>query len=76
MKTTPLYPTRAAWHQATRRQILRRHKIPIPAHYDPAGNCRICGEAGRCPGWHYHGEPGAVLKIELPVQPRLFGAAQ
>lgn len=23
-----------------------------PAVYDEGGNCRVCGEAGRCPGWH------------------------
>ena len=22
------------------------------AQYDVAGNCTVCGEAGRCPGWH------------------------
>ena len=24
----------------------------ISATYDAAGNCTICGEAGRCPGYH------------------------
>lgn len=71
--TTPRYPTRAAWHAATRAKILRAGRAPIPAEIDPAGNCRICGEAGRCPGWHYHGEPGAVLRIEKPDQLPLFG---
>jgi hypothetical protein len=25
---------------------------PVQAIYDISGNCVICGEAGRCPGWH------------------------
>jgi len=25
---------------------------PQPAVEDRGGNCIICGEAGRCPGWH------------------------
>lgn len=68
----PQYPSRAAWHAARRRQIMRMGKVPIRAEEDQAGNCRICGECGRCPGWHYHGEAGAILRVELPQQPFLL----
>jgi hypothetical protein len=34
----------------------------VPAERDAAGNCRTCGEAGRCPGWH--GTPG-ILPLTL-----------
>jgi hypothetical protein len=32
--------------------IKRAGYQPVKATYDRAGNCEICGEAGRCPGWH------------------------
>jgi hypothetical protein len=32
---------------------LRKRGIPyVDASLDAAGNCRICGESGRCPGVH------------------------
>jgi len=35
------------------RAILRKEGVPYGnATYDEAGNCRVCGEAGRCPGVH------------------------
>ena len=27
-------------------------ETPVAAKFDGAGNCTICGEAGRCPGVH------------------------
>lgn len=52
-----------------RRRLVRAGHKPIRAVEDAAGNCRICGEAGRCPGWHYPGEPGTV---SLPLDTPLF----
>ncbi len=37
---------------AVRALIIHRGEKPIKASYNKAGNCTICGEAGRCPGWH------------------------
>lgn len=35
------------------RRALRAARVPYGnATYDDAGNCRVCGEAGRCPGAH------------------------
>jgi len=51
-----------------RRRLVRAGHKPIRATYDAAGNCRICGECGRCPGWHYPGEPGTkALALDLPL---------
>jgi hypothetical protein len=35
------------------KNALRKRGIPyVDASLDAGGNCRICGEAGRCPGVH------------------------
>lgn len=44
--------SRRAWCARVYRAITRHGLQPIRAQYDTAGNCTICGEAGRCPGWH------------------------
>lgn len=46
------FPNRLAAEDAVRRLLVAANKRPVPAHRDRAGNCPICGEAGRCPGWH------------------------
>ncbi len=46
------YPSHRAFTAALRAK-LRRNGVPYGnATYDDAGDCRVCGEAGRCPGVH------------------------
>lgn len=40
------------YHELTYRSLLAVGVEPVRAEYDAAGNCTVCGEAGRCPGWH------------------------
>ena len=42
------------YQNAVKRAFLCRGYSPILAHYDEAGNCTICGESGRCAGWHLY----------------------
>ena len=58
----PLYPSLAAYHAATRAAIVRQGLTPIKAKEDHAGNCVVCDEAGRCPGWHAEPEVLAALR--------------
>ena len=58
-----------------RRAILRQGYIPIPARWDEAGNCTVCGESGRCPGWH-RGEQATIPGTErrqVPLTARRRG---
>jgi len=44
--------TRGQFTRAVK-NALRKRGIPyVDASLDQTGNCRICGEAGRCPGVH------------------------
>jgi hypothetical protein len=47
-----LFPSRAAYYARNYRALRRIGLDPIRATWDEAGNCTVCGEAGRCPGWH------------------------
>jgi hypothetical protein len=44
--------TRSQFFTKQKGILLKSGKIPVKAIYDKAGNCIICGECGRCPGWH------------------------
>lgn len=44
--------TEKQYKNMVRRAMLRAGLKPVAAIYDEAGNCTVCGEAGRCPGWH------------------------
>ena len=47
------YASRAGFRSAVRRWIVRKTgRQPVAATEDAAGNCLVCGESGRCPGWH------------------------
>lgn len=46
------FPTCAAFYERNKRAIIAATGQAVPAEFDGAGNCVICGEAGRCPGWH------------------------
>jgi predicted aldo/keto reductase-like oxidoreductase len=46
------YSSRVAYERAQYRAIKKTGTPPVKAQYDEAGNCVICGECGRCPGWH------------------------
>lgn len=52
----PADRTHAAYAKFYRRQLIARGFDPFPATYDAGGNCYLCGEGGRCPGWHYSQE--------------------
>jgi len=41
-----------AYRLAVRASFRRSGALALPADYDAAGYCLLCGEAGRCPGWH------------------------
>lgn len=58
LKKRPLtgYPSTKNFHRAVRRLLGRLGHTPVQASYDRAGNCKICGECGRCPGWHLQEE--------------------
>jgi hypothetical protein len=47
-----LFPSASAFYRRNYAALKRVGMVPVMARYDDAGNCRICGEAGRCPGWH------------------------
>lgn len=46
------WPTSKAYTAAVRHELRGMGETPIRAVWDRAGNCRYCGEAGRCPGVH------------------------
>lgn len=50
--TRPSFSSRKAFTAHVRRQIIKAGFTPVKATEDDAGNCTICGESGRCPGWH------------------------
>ena len=50
------FPSRKAHTNAVRRELWSMGIIAVGAEYDEAGNCRYCGEAGRCPGVHAEAE--------------------
>ena len=52
------FASRAAYKRATAAEFRRAGVVPVKAQYDTAGNCTVCGEAGRCPGWHGSYEAG------------------
>jgi hypothetical protein len=41
-----------AYASRNKRAIIDSGYIPIPAYRTSGGTCLICGEDGRCPGWH------------------------
>jgi hypothetical protein len=47
-----LFPSQEAYIARNYHALKRKGYAPIKASYDDGGNCLICGEAGRCPGWH------------------------
>jgi len=53
-----------AWYRAA---LIAYHLKPIPAVEDEHGDCVICGEAGRCAGWHYEGEKLPYGEIYHPA---------
>lgn len=41
-----------AFSQSVYDELVAKGVTPIQAFYDEGMNCLICGESGRCPGWH------------------------
>jgi hypothetical protein len=54
--------TRSQCYAKVKRELIKAGKYPVKAISDYAGNCLICGEAGRCPGWHTITETQAALE--------------
>lgn len=51
------FPTRAAYRNHARILVVAvTGRQPFAAIEDTAGNCLVCGESGRCPGWHLEAE--------------------
>lgn len=51
------YKSRAGFRAAVRRFVVKRTGCePVSVATDRAGNCVVCGEAGRCCGLHLYGE--------------------
>jgi hypothetical protein len=44
--------TYRAFKAQMKREIAAEGLTPIRAVFDAAGNCTVCGDSGRCPGWH------------------------
>lgn len=60
-----LFPSRLALEQRNKQAILNAGHIPIRAILDDSGDCVICGEAGRCPGWHTKDD---LPKLKIAIQ--------
>lgn len=43
---------RESYERGQRALIIAGGFEAIPASFDEAGNCKTCGECGRCPGYH------------------------
>jgi len=46
------FNTQAAYKRHVKNAYIDLGYKPLKAKYDNAGNCILCGESGRCPGWH------------------------
>lgn len=53
--------TFGAYQRKVRKAIVRAGFTPVKAERDEAGNCIVCWECGRCPGWHTSAEYAAAL---------------
>ena len=40
------------YYKYVKKTMLRLGIAVYPTRFDHAENCIVCGEAGRCPGWH------------------------
>jgi hypothetical protein len=65
MTATRTFPSRAAFERHVYRVLKQSGQVPIRAKYDDAGNCTVCGEAGRCPGWHTISEVNATERRRM-----------
>ena len=44
--------SRSALERAVKREFAKQGITAIRAQYDSYGDCMVCGECGRCPGYH------------------------
>lgn len=54
------FPSREAFEDYVKAEIEKAGHTPIRPWYSETGDCQICGEAGRCPGWHTEYEAAAI----------------
>jgi hypothetical protein len=48
----PPFEGRAPFYRWVKQILVEAGYEPVKAVFDEAGNCTVCGECGRCPGWH------------------------
>jgi hypothetical protein len=60
------FPSQRAYEDSILKAYRDRGIEPVRATYDAAGNCTICGECGRCPGWHMP-PPAIQTNNTMPV---------
>jgi len=61
------YASRAGFRSAVRRWIIRKTGCdPVTVRTDAAGNCLVCGEAGRCCGLHLFEEVARTIGRAAP----------
>jgi len=60
--------TRAQYISQVKRKLLAQGYQPVRAIYDAGGNCVICGEAGRCPGWHTERQHAEIIPARLEAK--------
>ena len=46
------FESQAAYWERNKTVLEQEGFKPYQAKFDDVGNCKVCGEAGRCPGWH------------------------
>ena len=46
------YQSEQSYFRAVKKRILAMGLKPVRAKYDEFGDCLMCGESGRCPGYH------------------------
>jgi hypothetical protein len=66
------FPSRTAHHKALKKALESQGFNLKKATYDYAGNCNICGECGRCPGYHTLEEVRYYMESQAKAQAALF----
>ena len=59
----PFY-SRAALERAVKREFVKQGIPAIRAMYDRYGDCTVCGECGRCPGYHTPAEVNQAQALQ------------
>lgn len=61
---TPVIADPVEYSEWYRQQLVKNFGDAEPAVYDDDGNCELCGEDVKCPGWHAPAEEeGDLLSL-------------